>query len=500
MLQTTGRARGVSLRQLLPSGRIIGGDDILATRCAIDAKQCRAGDLFVATTQYHRDGHEDVATAIERGASAVVAERLLPIDVPQIIVRDSREALGRICHALANRPTDRLQTIAVTGTQGKTVTSLLLAAVLEAAKQTSGVFSSIGYSDGAEQVETSTATPPTPELVQWLSRMELVGCSNAVVEVSRLALAERRLASAEFDAAVLTSLRPTQGDDFNSLLSERKLHTRLLKQLKSSGFVVANIDDPNVHAAIGDLRCPVMTYSLRGEGEVNATVLERWPSEQTFLLHAGNETMPVRTEMIGDHHVLNCLAAAAVGLVLGIDLPTIARGLESQRMMPGRLERIECGQSFSVYVDYARTPEMLTASLKAVRQVTRGRVWCVAGCEGDRNRQLRPQVGRVLERLADNVIITTDNPRGEEPLQIAHEILDGMDDAGAPRLMPNRKKAIEWALAHAQPGDAVVVAGKGDENSQIVGRKRQRHDDRDVVRHFLYEGGAEREFPRLAKF
>lgn len=499
MLQTTGRARGVSLRQLLPHGRILGSEDIVATRCIIDAKHCRAGDLFVAITGYQRDGHEDVDLAVERGATAVVTERLLPLDVPQIIVRDSREALGTICHELASRPTDQLQTIAVAGTQGKTITTLLIAAVLQAARQSSGVLSSIGYSDGAEQVEATCATPPANEATQWLSRMVLVGCKNAVVEVSRQALAERRLAAAQFDATVLTSLRPTENDEFNSLIGERQLHARLLGQLKSSGFVVANIDDANVQAVIGNLDCPVMTYSLRGEGEVNATVLERLPSEQTFLLHAGSETMPVRTEMIGDHHVLNCLAAAATGLVLGLDLPTIARGLESQRKMPGRLERIECGQPYSVYVDYARTPEMLTASLKAVRQVTRGRVWCVIGCEGERNKQTRPQMGRVLERLADDIIITSDNPRGEEPLQIAHDILDGMSDAGAPRVMPNRKKAIEWALSHAQPGDSVVIAGKGEEDFQIIGRKRQRHDDRDIARQYLYNDGAEREFPRLAQ-
>jgi UDP-N-acetylmuramoyl-L-alanyl-D-glutamate--2,6-diaminopimelate ligase len=499
MLQTTSCARGVSLREVLPAGRFLGADDVFATRCAIDAKHCRAGDLYVAITQATRDGHEDVELAIERRASAIVTERLLPFDVPQIIVRDSREALGRICHELAGRPTEKLNTIAVAGTQGKTVTSMLIAAVLEAARQTSGVISTIGYSDGLEQVEAACTTPVAPEVTNWLSRMTMAGCKNAILEVSRVALAERRLAAAQFDAAVLTSLCPTQTDTFNSITGERELHARLFEQLKTSGFVVANADDANVHGLLSRLNCPVMTYSLRGEGEINATVLERLPSEQTFLLHAGSETMPVRTEMIGDHHVLNCLAAAAVGLVLGLKLPTIARGLESQRKMPGRLERIECGQPYSVYVDYARTPEMLTAALKSVRQVTRGRVWCVAGAEGERNKQLRPQLGRVLERLADDIIITTDNPRGEEPLQIAHAILDGMSDVGAPRLMPNRTKAIEWALSHALPGDSVVIAGKGDENFQLTGKKRQRHDDRDVARRYLYEGGAEREFPRLAQ-
>lgn len=500
MLETTGRARGINVSQVLPAGRIFGSEEIHATRCVIEAQHCRPGDLFVATQQSHRDGHDDVELAIENGACAVVSERYLPISVPQVVVEDSQEALGRLCHELAGRPTASLNTLAVAGTQGKTVTALLIAAVLEAARQTSGVLSTIGYSDGVEQVEAASTTPPTPEVAQWLQRMQLSRSRNAIVEVSRKALAERRLAGAELDACVLTSMRPTQTDDFMTLSAERKLHLRLFQQMKSSGFVVANADDPHVQTLLGSLDCPVMTYSLRGDAEVTATILERHPSEQTFLLHAGNETMPIRTEMIGDHHVQNCLAAAAVGLVLGLGLPTIARGLESQRKMPGRLERLECGQEFSVFVDYARTPEMLTASLKAVRQVTRGRVWCVVGAQGGRNPQLRPQLGRVLDRLAHEVIITTDNPRHEQPLQIAHQILDGMSDPGAPRLMPNRKKAIEWALSQAQPGDAVVIAGKGDENFQIVGRKRQRHDDRDIARKWLYSGGQQPEFPRLAKF
>jgi UDP-N-acetylmuramoyl-L-alanyl-D-glutamate--2,6-diaminopimelate ligase len=197
--------------------------------------------------------------------------------------------------------------------------------------------------------------------------------------------------------------------------------------------------------------------------------------------------------MIGDHHVQACLAATAVGLVLGIPLPTIARGLEKQRFMPGRLERLECGQPFSVFIDYARTPEMLTAALQAVRQVTRGRLWCVLGAEGDRNKRLRPHLGRAAERLADEIIITKDNPRREEPLAIAHDILDGLTDAGAPRLLPDRTKAIEWALSQARPGDTVLIAGTGDENWQIEGRRRRAHDDREVACRWLYEVGAAQE-------
>lgn len=494
MLPKTGRARGVSLREAFPGGQFVRGGDLRVTTCSSDASRVRPGDLFVAVDGGRRDGHEDAAIAAQRGAAGIVCERLLPIDLPQVIVRDSREALGKVAHELAGRPTDHLQTIGVSGTQGKTVTTLLMASVLEAARQSPGVLSSIGHSDGERQLPADSATPPTLATVRWLSRMAANECQSAVVEVSRRALMERRLAAASFDAILLTSLRPAATDDVGTLLSERKLHGRLFEQLKSSGFVVANADDANVQAVIGKVSAPVITYALHGDAEIRATVLERHASEQTFLLHAGSDTVPVRTEMIGDHHVLNCLAVAAAGLVLGIDLPTIARGLEAQRRMPGRLERLECGQSFRVFVDSARTPESLAAALKSVRHVTSGRLICVMGSEGDRNKKLRPHLGRVLERMADEVILTNDNPRRETPLEIMHQILDGMTDAGGPRLLPNRAKAIEWALDQAQPGDAVLIAGKGDRNWQIVGTQRQPHDDREIARRWLYDVGARREY------
>ncbi len=502
MLQIAGRNRGISLREVLSNARIHRGDDIRATQVSIEAKRCRPGDLFVALTEADRDGHDDVDIAIQRGASAILAERLLPINLPHCVVSDSREALGRICHELAGRPTDQLQTIGVAGTQGKTIASLLIASVLGAARQTTGVLSSIGYSDGQEQVEANESTPHAPQLAHWLNRMVVSGSRHAVVEVSRAALAERRIAGLSFDAAVFTSLRPSATDDVSTIINERALQARLVEQLKTSGFVVANADDVNLAAVIDKVACPVMTYGMYAAAEITATVLERHASEQTFLIHAGHETIPVRTSMIGDHHVQHCLAATAVGLVLGIPLTTIVRGLEAQRFMPGRLERLECGQPFSVFVDYARTPEALAGALKAVRQVTRGKVICVSGAAGDQNKKLRPHLGRVLERMADDIIITSDNPRREEPLQIAHEILDGMTDVATPRLLPNRVKAIEWALSQAQPGDAVVIAGKGDENFQIIGKKKQSHDDRDIACKWLYEMGAKQECvgPRLAQF
>ena len=367
------------------------------------------------------------------------------------------------------------------------MTALLIAAIFKAAKQNVGTFSTLGSTDGCKIGSALPHFPSPPELADWFARTAANGCENAVLEVSCEAMAQRRLAGVELDAAVLTNLRRDHADDHGSLLNVRKLKGRMFDQLKPHGFAVLNADDPASQSFISKLRRPAITFGMQARAEIMATVLERHSSEQTFLLTAGNEAIPVRSRMIGDHHIYNCLAAAAVGLVLGVDLPTVVRGLESIDFVPGRMERIECGQEFSVFVDYARTPDALNASLKALRTVMRGRVICVFGAEGEKDQALRPQLGRVVERLSQYNVITNHNPRHEEPLEIVHDILDGYAHPGKAHVLPDRAKAIAWALSQARPGDAVLIAGKGDENVQLVGNKRAKWDDRELVRTWLYE-------------
>ena len=223
--------------------------------------------------------------------------------------------------------------------------------------------------------------------------------------------------------------------------------------------------------------------------EITATALEKCISEQTFLLTAGSETIAVRTRMIGRHHVSNCLVAAAVGLTYGIDLPTVVRGLESVEYVPGRLQRLECGQPFGVFVDYAHTPDALECTLQTLREVTRGRLICVFGAGGDRDRRKRPLMGRAVEAGADLAIVTNDNPRTEDPQQIIREILDGFRNPEAAEVIPDRADAICRALGAAEAGDCVLIAGKGHENYQIVGHQRFEFDDAQVARDWLYETG-----------
>jgi UDP-N-acetylmuramoyl-L-alanyl-D-glutamate--2,6-diaminopimelate ligase len=302
-------------------------------------------------------------------------------------------------------------------------------------------------------------------------------------------LARRQTAGIELDAAVLTNVRRDHLDEHGSLLNYRRAKGRIFKQLKPHGFAVLNADDPASRHFLSKLECPVLTVGMKNPAELTARVIERCLGEQTFLLTAGNESVPVCTRMIGDQHVENCLAAAAVGLVFGLDLETVVRGLEKVDRVPGRMERLECGQPFGVFVDGARTPDALAAGLQTLRQVTEGRVICVYGAPGERAVETRPLLGRAAERYAHTTIITNDNPRHEDSLSIAHDILDGYQHPERARLLPDRAKAIAWALDQARPGDAVLIAGKGSEAFQLVGNTRRPFDDREIACRRLY--GAE---------
>ena len=496
MLSTQARG-GVSLRDLLPEARFVRALDVRATSCCTRADRCQSGDVFVALAAANYDGHDHAAEAVERGASAVIAERLLPVPTPLIIVDDSREALGEICQALVDRPSDVLRTIGITGTHGKTTASWLLASVLQAADRQVGLLNSVAYSDSQESAAARAATPAAPQLARWLARMTAAGCDSAVLEVSSRGLAERRVAGIDFDAAVLTTLGRAHLGLHGSVENYHRAKQRLLSMLKPGGFAVLNADDETCQRLAGAVDAPLLTYGMFSDADVTASVIERQRSEQTFYLQAGDELAPVRTRIIGDAHVSSCLAAATVGLTLGIDLPTIVRGLESVTCVPGRLERIECGQDFGVFIDAARSPERLAYVLRTLRKVTSGRLICVAGAPCGRGRSGRAWLGRVLERSCDLPILTADNPRYEQPLAIVHDLLDGFQRPAKAHVLPDRARAMELALASARPGDTVIIVGKGERQGQVVGSRRLPHDDRQIARDWLYRCGRETQRPKF---
>ncbi|MHB1035834.1 MAG: UDP-N-acetylmuramoyl-L-alanyl-D-glutamate--2,6-diaminopimelate ligase [Pirellulales bacterium] len=482
------RERGIGLRQLLPEARFQDADDLRVSSCCGDSRSCQPGDLFVAMPGSRHDGHDFIAEAVARGAAAVLAERPLPdCDVPACTVPDTRAAYGRVCQALAGNPSHRLKVIGVTGTNGKTSTSCLIASILAEAGHATGLLGTLGYCDGVDTARATLTTPTAPVLATWLARMEANGCSHAVMEVSSHALSQSRVAGISFDAVCVTNVRHDHLDYHGSPLNYRLAKARLFQHLSPEGFAILNADDPVSVGYLEHLHGPALTVAMRLPAEITATLIEQFPSEQTFLLTAGTDTVPVRTQVIGAHHVYNCLIAAAVGLTYGLNLSTVVRGLEAVTRIPGRLERIECGQPFSVFVDYAHTTDALANCLSTLRAVTRGRVICVFGAGGDRDRQKRPAMGRAVEVGADMAVVTDDNPRTEDSAAIIAQIVSGFEDPSRARVLPDRAEAIEWALSQAQPGDCVVIAGKGHEDYQIIGQNCLPFDDRELARHWLYD-------------
>ncbi len=407
--------------------------------------------------------------------------------MPLCLVPDSREAYGRICQALVDHPTRRMTTIGVTGTHGKTTVAKLLASVLRAAGGRVGAINSLQSCDGFVCYDGQRPTAP-PELAHWMAEMQATGCTHCIVELDSRDLAQRRPVGLELDAAVLTNLRRDQTHAHGTAKNHRRATKRIFAQLKRRGFAVVNADDNGSQRVLSELDCPTMTVAQNADAEVTAAIVERHASEQTVLLTAGNDMIPLRTRMIGDHHISNCLLAAATALAMGVDLPTIVRGLEAVEAIELRMERIDCGQPFGVFADVADSPDRLSVCLKTLRPVTTGRVICVANADGNGPADQRPLIGRVLEKHAGLGLLTTNNSCDEFALNAIHDVIDGYRHPAKAHAIPNREQAIGWALSQAQAGDCVLIAGCRD--GQVKRAEGAAMGDAEFVRQWLFNNPA----------
>jgi UDP-N-acetylmuramoyl-L-alanyl-D-glutamate--2,6-diaminopimelate ligase len=490
---------GVSLRTILPNARYSRATDLNFTSCCSDSRNCRPGDLFIALVGSEDDGHDHIAEAVERGAIGVLSERFVSTTVPLCIVPDTRDAHGHICQALANAPCEKLFLVGVSGTSGKTAATMLLAGIFKQARITTGIMSSLGISDTIDIHDSPKAMSRAPEIAKHLSRFSLNGCTHAILEIPSVALARRTIAGLQLDAAVLTNLASDHLDIHGSIENYRRAQRRLFSHLKPTGFAVLNSDDPGSQACLAMMDHPTLTTGLKSDAQLTATLVDRCPSEQTFLIHAGNQTTPVRTRIIGDPHINLCLQATTVALASGLDLATIASGLESIDDLPGVLERVECGQPFSVYVDRCRTPHALSRTLHTLRQVTSGKLICVVGPSGEIAPSQRPLFGRIAEKASDVTIITANNPGNEHPLQMAHDVLDGYGRPDRALICPDRNRAIHTALSQASTGDTVLVSGKGHDTLQHLEDRVIPFDDHQVALQWLYEAAAKQDYPNTPK-
>ncbi len=503
--------------------------DVDVTSVVADSRQCGAGACFIAVRGPQADGHAFIASALAAGASAVVCEdaSAVPAGVPCAVLRDTARALGPLAQAMLDWPARKLVNIGVTGTKGKSTITYLVRAMLAAAGHKAALVGTISYETGSRSIVANNTTPGPVELASMMAEMLAAGNTHLVMEVSSHALDQGRVAGVDYAAAVFTNLTGEHLDYHKTMDRYLAAKRILFEDLKPGAVAVVNIDDP-AGAAMADaarkVGARVITYGidnpcdLRGRiehGSEKGTQLTLIRAKGTgsdcgclqsvpvpFAQAPRNgaaspasekgtdtdfgksESVPfcetkVFLPLIGRHNVYNALAAAGACAGLGVDWAIITRQLSETVRVPGRLERVAVAAPYEVFVDYAHTDDAMKNVLSAVRPMTRGKLIALFGCGGDRDPFKRPRMARVAEELADLVVITSDNPRTEKPEAIIEQIVAGLSPQGRSkvRVEPNRRDAIRLAISLAEGGDVVVLAGKGHEDYQIIGKQKFHFDD-----------------------
>lgn len=487
---------GAELMALLPTARLVGDQPAAILGLSFDSRTTEPGDLFVARSGLASDGHHFARAAVDRGAAAVVAERLPDpmVSVPLLLVDDSREALARVAAALYDWPSRKLDLVGVTGTNGKTTTTHFLTAVARAAGRATGRIGTIGYDINGRTIDAPHTTPEAPVLEDLLSQMVEAGVELCAMEVSSHALEQRRSFGLDFRGVLFTNLTQDHLDyhhDFESYYAaKRRLFCADERGSDTRSVAAINVDDSFGRRLAAESDPKVVTFAVQSKADYQASVarMDGSGTDVVFDMPAGR--LALRLGMVGPFNVMNALGAAAILAELGYEQAAIRAGLESLHGVPGRMERIDCGQPFLVLVDYAHTPDALERVLMAARQATTGKLIAVFGCGGDRDRAKRPIMGSLATSLSDLAIVTSDNPRSEEPEAIVSEIVVGARDSGGSFVVEvDRRTAIETALRAARPGDGVVIAGKGHEPYQILRDRTIHFDDREEATRFLGELG-----------
>ncbi len=466
-----------------------------------DSRDVRPGDLFVALPGTRTDGGRYVEEACRRGAVAVAGARAIkvPKGVPAVLVDAPARFLARVAARLHGDPASQLTMVGVTGTNGKTTVTYLLEAIWRAAGARPGVMGTISYRFGGVVAAAPLTTPPAVEIFARLGKMRDAGATHVAMEVSSHALVQDRTYGVPWDAAIFTNLgrdhMDFHRDQDDYLRAKAGLFTALDASPKSRRVAVLNAADANVAGLRASIASPVVTFGAGGD--VRAESVEMTLAGTRATLVVGDERIAVATRLVGAGHLENVLAATAAAHALGTPLATITGALAEFPGVPGRLEPVVAGQDFTVLVDYAHTPDALAGVLGSLRALVPARLICVFGCGGDRDRGKRPLMAEAVGRHVDLAILTSDNPRTEDPTRILADAEPGLERTGLALLpnlgsgkrgylvQPDRAQAIASALMTARAGDCVVIAGKGHEDYQIVGTEKRPFDDRAVARRVL---------------
>ncbi len=485
-------------------GRLVGTATQRVSGVQHDSRQVVDGDLFVAVAGQSHDGARFVDDALARGAVAVMAERPIECGVPQLIVDDARVGLSRAAELVYGSPTSRLHTIGITGTNGKTTTAYLLKQAIEGNAGTAALIGTTGLFVGSTEIAATHTTPEGDDLSRFAQQALAAGATHLVLEVSSHGLAMRRVDAVDLEVAAFTNLSRDHLDFHETLEEYGDAKARLFTELRPKRAVVY-IDDPFGAQIASRATMPVVRCSQRPEtgAEIVAT---KWSATRDGIdaaVQTPSGSIRLRSPMLGEHNLENLLVALGCVHALGMDTNAAIEAWRSAPASPGRLERVVHPRDVAVLVDYAHTPDALRRVLDAMRAITPGRLLVVFGAGGDRDRGKRPEMGRVAAEKADLCVITSDNPRNENPQDIVDEVDAGARDAGMPRLEPedlaatnrgyccllDRRDAIRVAIRSARDGDTVLLAGKGHETYQIIGDKRLPFDDREEARAAIADLG-----------
>ena len=455
------------------------------TSISYDTRTLEPGALFAALPGAKTDGARYIQEALDKGAAAVLCQQPPEGAGPWLVTPDARRALALISANWFGHPAEGLTLIGVTGTNGKTTTTCLIKEMLERTLGTRvGLIGTIANQIGGVELPAHRTTPESYELQQLLRQMADGGCTHVVMEVSSHALVQRRVEGLEFAAGVFTNLTQDHLDYHRTMEEYRRAKGLLFRQCRRA---VLNLDDEAGRWYREQVSCPVFTYSEnKDEADLTAKNIRLFPGHVEFEAVCGRDIRRIHLPIPGGFTIYNALAAVSCGVCLGLELADIAAALRCARGVKGRVEVVPTPTAYTVLIDYAHTPNALENILLTARDFTAGRLVCLFGCGGDRDRSKRPLMGAVVRELADVAVITSDNPRTEDPWAILRDILAGMSGPGGEiHLEPDRRRAIRWALTQGQPGDVIVLAGKGHETYQEIDGVQYPMDEREIVAEYF---------------
>lgn len=478
------------LARSIPAGASVSAEAEV-TGLVCDSRKVKKGDLYFCLPGLRVDGHNFAKAAADAGAAALVVERKLPVDLPQVLVEDARGAMSYMAQCFYGYPAEKMHGVGITGTKGKTTTSFLVRAIARHAGHKVGLMGTVCTYIGEEEEPASLTTPDPIDVQSLLRRMKDAGCDFYVMEVSAHALDLRKLVGMKFDQGIFTNFSQDHLDYFGTMETYRRAKEKFFDPFYI-GHAVVNADDEAGKYMLG--RVPATTYGVSVPADAYANEIEILESGVSYRLHWKDVVLPLHLHISGIFNVYNSMAAAVACLEMGISPEDVKAGLESVTVVPGRIEPLPTHTPYRVILDYAHSPASLESILKTIRQFTRGRLICVFGCGGGRDKEKRPIMGEISGRLADFSVLTSDNPRLEDPMDILRAIEEGIKRTTGPYVViENRREAIRYAMQMGQPGDVIVLAGKGHETYQDIGGQKHPFDEKVVVREILAEMDESRE-------